>query len=47
MLIGREHEQQILLDAYKAKNSEFVVVYGRRRVGKTFNTNPCQTILST
>ena len=36
MLIGREHEQQILLDAYKAKNSEFVVVYGRRRVGKTF-----------
>ena len=36
MLIGREPEQQMLLDAYKAKNSEFVAVYGRRRVGKTY-----------
>ena len=36
MLIGRKTEQQMLLDAYKAKNSEFVAVYGRRRVGKTY-----------
>lgn len=36
MLIGREREQQKLRDAYKSKSSEFVAVYGRRRVGKTF-----------
>lgn len=36
MLIGREREQQKLHDAYKSKSSEFVAVYGRRRVGKTF-----------
>lgn len=36
MLIGREREQQKLHDAYKSTSSEFVAVYGRRRVGKTF-----------
>lgn len=36
MLIGREREQQLLMDAYKARNSEFVAIYGRRRVGKTY-----------
>ena len=36
MLIGRERERQRLLDAYKSRNSEFVAVYGRRRVGKTY-----------
>lgn len=36
MLIGREEERQRLLKAYESDHSEFVVVYGRRRVGKTF-----------
>lgn len=36
MLIGREQEKQSLLTAYKSPSSEFVAVYGRRRVGKTF-----------
>ena len=36
MLIGRKAEQQELLKAYKSDYSEFVVVTGRRRVGKTF-----------
>lgn len=36
MLIGRKIEQQRLIDAYESDYSEFVAVYGRRRVGKTF-----------
>ena len=36
MIIGREHEQQLLEEAYNEESSQFVVVYGRRRVGKTF-----------
>jgi AAA+ ATPase superfamily predicted ATPase len=36
MLIGREKELQILQEAYESEYSEFAVVYGRRRVGKTF-----------
>lgn len=36
MLIGRKYEQQRLMDAYHSEYSEFVAVYGRRRVGKTF-----------
>ena len=36
MLVGREKEQKILTEAYQAEESEFVAVYGRRRVGKTF-----------
>ncbi|GHV66164.1 ATPase [Bacteroidia bacterium] len=35
-IIGRELEQSILGDIYCSKKSEFVAVYGRRRVGKTF-----------
>lgn len=35
-IIGRERELQELEKAYKAEESLFVVVYGRRRVGKTF-----------
>ena len=35
-MIGREVEKKRLLEAYRSKHSEFVVVYGRRRVGKTF-----------
>ena len=35
-MIGRDKEKQELLEAYHSDYSEFVVVYGRRRVGKTF-----------
>ena len=36
MLIGRQYEKGRLLSAYESEYSEFVAVYGRRRVGKTF-----------
>lgn len=36
MLIGRVKEQSELMEAYRAAESKFVVVYGRRRVGKTY-----------
>ncbi len=36
MLIGREQELDLLKQAYNSEYSEFVAVYGRRRVGKTF-----------
>ncbi len=36
MLIGREQEKQQLLDLLESDQSEFVAVYGRRRVGKTY-----------
>jgi AAA+ ATPase superfamily predicted ATPase len=35
-IIGREKEQRILQDIFESEKSEFVAVYGRRRVGKTF-----------
>lgn len=35
-LIGRKQEQRELFDLYKSSGAEFVAVYGRRRVGKTF-----------
>ncbi len=35
-IIGREAEITDLSDAFSTKQSEFVAVYGRRRVGKTF-----------
>lgn len=35
-MIGRRKEIRILEDAYASGNPEFVAVYGRRRVGKTF-----------
>ena len=35
-MIGREKEQSILLELAKSDHSELAVVYGRRRVGKTF-----------
>lgn len=35
-MIGRKVEQNRLREAFGSKLSEFVVVYGRRRVGKTF-----------
>ena len=36
MFIGRENELQLLEDLYNSSNFEFLVLYGRRRVGKTF-----------
>ena len=35
-LIGREKEKNILRSCLESDKSEFVVIYGRRRVGKTF-----------
>jgi AAA+ ATPase superfamily predicted ATPase len=35
-IIGRENEIEILKNIYKSDVSEFVAIYGRRRVGKTF-----------
>ena len=36
MLVGRNKESRILLEAFHAEESQFVAVYGRRRVGKTY-----------
>lgn len=36
MLIGRDEESRILRDALGEEFSQFIAVYGRRRVGKTF-----------
>jgi len=36
MLIGRTKEKQMLVDALHEEYSQFIAVYGRRRVGKTF-----------
>ena len=36
LITGRVNEQEVLENLYKSHQSEFVVIYGRRRVGKTF-----------
>ena len=36
MLISRDKEKGILLDALESEESQFIAVYGRRRVGKTY-----------
>ncbi len=36
IFIGREKEQRLLREYMDSENSEFIAVYGRRRVGKTF-----------
>lgn len=36
MIVGRKKEQKYLEQAYKANKAQFITVYGRRRVGKTF-----------
>ena len=41
MLIGREQEQEMLHKAYESDSSQFVAVYGRRRVGKTYLVREC------
>lgn len=35
-IVGREKEQQMLHDYVSSANAEFIAVYGRRRIGKTF-----------
>jgi AAA+ ATPase superfamily predicted ATPase len=36
MLVGRKKEQGLLEKCYKSAEAEFVVIYGRRRIGKTY-----------
>lgn len=36
MIIGRDKEKTLLLRLLESQNAEFLVVYGRRRIGKTF-----------
>ena len=36
MIVGRVREKKRLAKLHKSKTAEFVVVYGRRRVGKTY-----------
>jgi uncharacterized protein len=38
-IIGRKNELEILERVYKSYKSEFLILYGRRRVGKTFLVN--------
>jgi len=35
-IIGRKREREILSQILTSKKAEFIAVYGRRRVGKTF-----------
>ncbi len=35
-IVGRRYEKEILMQCLKSNRPEFVVVYGRRRVGKTY-----------
>ena len=35
-IIGREREIKELKDTLESKKAEFVVLYGRRRIGKTY-----------
>lgn len=38
-MIGRKEEIRRLKEAYASKQSEFVTIYGRRRIGKTYLVN--------
>ena len=35
-IVGRHHEQDILQLSYDSPKAEFIAVYGRRRIGKTY-----------
>ena len=39
MIIGRETEQERLQHAYDSDFSRLIIIYGRRRIGKTFLVN--------
>lgn len=36
LIIGRENEKKLLEEIYRSNSAEFVALYGRRRVGKTY-----------
>ena len=36
MITGRQYEQKQLKNRHRSKKAEFIAIYGRRRVGKTF-----------
>jgi hypothetical protein len=36
MFVGRIKEKKMLLEAFKSNEAQFVAVYGRRRIGKTY-----------
>ena len=36
MFIGREKQQQELLNLLQSDESQFCAIYGRRRIGKTY-----------
>ncbi|MBQ9059068.1 MAG: ATP-binding protein [Atopobiaceae bacterium] len=36
MLVARDKEKKLLEDAFEAEESQFIAVFGRRRVGKTY-----------
>lgn len=40
-IIGRKKEMALLKECQKTVKSEFVVIFGRRRIGKTFLVNEC------
>ncbi len=35
-IIGREEEQKVLREALRSREAELIIIYGRRRIGKTF-----------
>ena len=35
-IIGRQREMALLQEIYESPRAEFVAVYGRRRIGKTY-----------
>ena len=35
-IIGRIHEKEVLNRLFHSKNPEFLAIYGRRRIGKTY-----------
>ena len=39
MFIGRRNELSFLEEKYKESNGNFILVYGRRRIGKTALVN--------
>ena len=40
-IIGRKEEQKILESAYESNKPQFIALYGRRRVGKTYLVRNC------
>jgi len=36
IIVGRKREQEKLEKAFKSKEAEFITIYGRRRIGKTY-----------